>query len=58
MYKEFGGNFEPPRIPTAVFLNALSWIFRVVYQIDEPEASEFYQDVRRQMEGEKIVRWK
>jgi len=56
MYKEFGENFELPRIPVTEFLSALSWIYRVVYQIDEPEANEFYQDVRRQTEGEKFVR--
>ncbi len=58
MYKEFGENFEPPGIPTIEFLDALSWIYRVVYQIDEPESNEFYQYVRKQIEGETFVRWK
>jgi GNAT superfamily N-acetyltransferase len=58
MYKEFGENFEPPRIPTTEFLDALNWIYRVVYQIDDPEASEYHQHVRRQMAGEEFIRWR
>jgi GNAT superfamily N-acetyltransferase len=58
MYKEFGDNFEPPRLSTDDFLCALSWIYRVIYQIDEPEVSEYYQQVRMQTEGETFIRWK
>ena len=57
MYKEFGEIFEPPRLTAGDFLSALNWIYRVVYRIDQPEASEYYQDVRRQTQGDDFVKW-
>jgi hypothetical protein len=58
IYKEFGENFEPPKIPAKDLLDALIWIFRVVYDIDQPDASEFYQSVRRQVHREEFIRCK
>lgn len=58
IYKEFGEVFEPPKLTTEDFLRALCWIYQVVYRIDQPEASEYYQDVRRQTQENEYIVWK
>jgi GNAT superfamily N-acetyltransferase len=48
MYKEFGEMYTRPRISTSDFLSAVSWIFRVIYNVTDVEGNPFYQDVIRQ----------
>ena len=58
MYKAFGENFEAPRVSTEQFVEALRWIYRVVYDIEDPEATDFYRDICRQTARKKFVSWK
>lgn len=58
MYKAFGENYEAPRVSTEQFEDALKWIYRVVYDIEQPETTDFCRDIRRQMAGKKLVGWK
>lgn len=50
--------FSPPRVTAEDLLQALRWIYLVVYGIDHPEESEYYRDVEQQLRGHSLVAWK
>ncbi len=58
VYKEFGEAFSPPRLTVEDFLDALRWIYRIVYGVDRPEDSEYYREVEQQLNGRSLVAWK
>jgi hypothetical protein len=58
LYKEFGEHFAPPRLTAESLLEALKWLFRYTYRIDSPEASEYFQDIKEQVQNLEYVKWK
>jgi len=51
MYKEFGCHYQEPKLSCEVFLNAVEWVFRVVYHIETPISSIFFQDIKQQVDS-------
>ena len=49
MYKEFGCQYNEPRLSCEEFMNAVDWIFRAVYFIENPKDSVFFQDIQQQV---------
>jgi GNAT superfamily N-acetyltransferase len=58
IYKEFGDTFQRPRLTTEEFLGMMSWVYRIIYRIESPEASEYYRDMERQLGSNPHCRWK
>lgn len=58
IYKEFGENFEPPRLTVEHFLRSLCWIYQVVYRISVPQATDYYRDLETQLRRTELVPWK
>jgi GNAT superfamily N-acetyltransferase len=58
MYKEFGESFGPPTITTEDFLCAVREIFRTVYQIEQPEQSEYYRAIQAQVDCREYITWR
>jgi len=48
MYKDFGCQYSEPKLSCEKFLNAVEWIYRIVYEIEIPINSIFFQDVKNQ----------
>lgn len=50
-YKEFGATYEAPALTRDELSAALRWVFRVVYDVAEPERSPWLRDVDAQMKA-------
>jgi hypothetical protein len=48
MYKDFGRNFEAPKLAATAFLSAIGRIFTGVYRLESVEQSPFYRHLRGQ----------
>ncbi|MBU1699288.1 MAG: GNAT family N-acetyltransferase [Candidatus Eisenbacteria bacterium] len=58
IYKAFGAQYSPPDLMARDFLGAMEWIFRIIYRIDNPSTSDYYEDLRRQIGQRELVPWR
>lgn len=58
MYKSIGDMENLPRVRTADFLYAIEWIFRIVYRIEDPTYSPYYQHLFGQLSRYEWLLWR
>lgn len=49
MYKDFGCNYTEPKLDCETFLNAVESIFCIVYHVENPRNSMFFQNIQQQV---------
>lgn len=60
LYKEFGRDYEAPRLSRQSLFEALGWLFRIVYSVAVPEVDPNFNELRRQAAAwpDDVVRWR